>query len=199
MLQYLLHADTSALIYARSLVWPEFAYIIQILGESIVLWWALILLFLYFTGVKKGDTRYRVWALEIFFVIILTFILHSIINLGIPQWRISPQEVAWGIKPLIPHPLDNSFPSGHALFTAALLVGLWNSYKKWWAISLTILFWIATAAARVIGWVHYPGDILGGWFFWCLGALIALFVINTTPFRLYLFPWIIRVASWFKL
>lgn len=199
MIQYLLQADTSALIFARSLVWPEFAWIIQILSESVVLWWAIFLLFLWFTGVRKGDTRYRVWALEIFFVIILTFILHAIVNLGIPQWRVSPQLVAGGINPIIPHPIDNSFPSGHALFTIALLVGLWNSYKKWWAITFTILLGIITATARVIGWIHYPWDILGGWFFWFIGALIALFVINTPPFRLFIFPWIIRVASWFKL
>ena len=30
-------------------------------------------------------------------------------------------EISGAIAPLIPHPVDNSFPSGHALFTAALL------------------------------------------------------------------------------
>lgn len=172
---------------------------IQILGESVVLWIALFLLWLWLTGVAKKDNRYRVWALEIFFVIILTFIIHAVINLGFPQWRISPQLVAGGITPLIPHPIDNSFPSGHALFTMATLIGLWNSYRKRWAIGLTILFGLITAAARVIGGIHYPGDILGGWIFGAIGGYIALLLINTSLFRLSLFPGIIRIASWFRL
>ncbi len=199
MLQYLLSLDTNLLIWARSLVWPEFARMIQILGESVVLWIALFLLWLWLTGVAKKDNRYRVWALEIFFVIILTFIIHAVINLGFPQWRISPQLVAGGITPLIPHPIDNSFPSGHALFTMATLIGLWNSYRKRWAIGLTILFGLITAAARVIGGIHYPGDILGGWIFGAIGGYIALLLINTSLFRLSLFPGIIRIASWFRL
>ncbi len=199
MLHYLLQLDIDTLTWARSLVWIEFARAIQLLGESVVLWWALLLLFLWFRGVKLGDNRYKVWALEIFFVIILTFVLHFLVNLGIPQWRPSPQTVVWGIAPLIPHPIDNSFPSGHALFTVALLVGLWSSYKRWWAIAGTILFGLITASARVIGGVHYPGDILGGWLFGFIGGYIALFCINTTLFRLYIFPGIIRVASWLKL
>ncbi len=199
MLQYLLQLDTTFLIWARSLVWPEFARMIQILGESIVVWVAFLLLWLYFTGVMRKDNRYRIWALEIFFVIILTFIIHAVINLGFPQWRISPQLVAGGITPLIPHPIDNSFPSGHALFTMAALIGLWNSYRKRWAIGLTILFGLITAAARVIGGVHYPGDILGGWIFGAIGGYIALLLINTSLFRLSLFPGIIRIASWFRL
>ena len=199
MLQYLLQLDTTFLIWVRSLVWPEFARMIQILGESIVVWVAFLLLWLYFTGVMRKDNRYRIWALEIFFVIILTFIIHAVINLGFPQWRISPQLVAGGITPLIPHPIDNSFPSGHALFTMAALIGLWNSYRKRWAIGLTILFGLITAAARVIGGVHYPGDILGGWIFGAIGGYIALLLINTSLFRLSLFPGIIRIASWFRL
>ncbi len=199
MIAYLLQSDTNLLIWARWLMWPDYAQLIQILGESVVLWVAFLLLTLWFMGVAKKDTRYRIWALEIFFVIILTFIIHVIINLGIPQWRISPQLVAGGITPLIPHPIDNSFPSGHALFAMATLFGLWNSYRKRWIIGITIFFGLITAIARVIGGVHYPGDILGGWVFWAIGAYIALFIIDTTLFRLYLFPGIVRIASWFRL
>lgn len=199
MLHTLLQLDVSLLIWARSLVWPESARFIQILAESVVLWVAILLLWLWFTGVARRDTRYRIWALEIFSVIILTFVIHAMINLGIPQWRVSPQEVAGGISALIPHPLDNSFPSGHALFTIATLIGLWNSYRKWWIIGLTIIFGILTAAARVIWGIHYPGDILGGWIFWAIGGYIALLLIDTSLFRLYLFPGIVKVASWFRL
>lgn len=94
MLETLLQADTSALIWARGLVDPSFARLVEICGELIVIWVAVFLLFLWFTGVIRKDNRYRIWALEIFFIIILTFVVHAIVNLGIPQWRVSPQEVA---------------------------------------------------------------------------------------------------------
>ncbi|MDD2694172.1 MAG: phosphatase PAP2 family protein [Candidatus Gracilibacteria bacterium] len=199
MLQSLLQADTSALLWTRGLVDPSYAHIIQIIGESIVLWGAFVLLFIWLTGVAKKNNQYRTWALEIFFIIILTFIVHAIINLGVPQWRMSPQEVAGGFKPLIPHPIDNSFPSGHALFTASLLVGLWNFYRKWWIIGITIAIGLLTASARVIGGVHYPGDILGGWFFGIIGGCIALYAIRTSIFQVHIFPRIIRMMKWIRL
>lgn len=91
--------------------------------------------------------------------------LYSIINFGLPQWRPSPIEVAGGIKPLIPHPIDNSFPSGHALFSAALFVGIWKYFRKKYLLLMVVIIAITTTSARVIGGVHYPGDILGGFFF----------------------------------
>lgn len=95
----------------------------------------------------------------------MTFIVYLIINAFVPQWRPSPQEIAGSIAPLIPHPLDNSFPSGHALFTAALFMGLIRFYKNKSLILITIVIGLITVSARVIGGVHYPGDILGGFFF----------------------------------
>lgn len=122
MFTLLQNADVSALIWARSLVSPEYTSLIRILGEMIVLWGAGILLFLWFRGLIQKDIKPKQMALEIFFTIVLTFIFYGIINFGVPQWRKSPQEVVGGIKALIAHPIDNSFPSGHALFTAALIV-----------------------------------------------------------------------------
>jgi membrane-associated phospholipid phosphatase len=73
-------------------------------------------------GVYRKDNSYKQKSLAIFFTIISIFIVYAIINLGIPQWRPGATEaVRGGIAPLIPHPIDNSFPSGHALFTGALL------------------------------------------------------------------------------
>ncbi|MBP6981766.1 phosphatase PAP2 family protein, partial [Candidatus Gracilibacteria bacterium] len=140
MLETLLSLDTSALLWARTLVGVEYAKYVQISGELIVILAAIILIGLWLKGVQKKDNRYKIWALEITFTIGLTFIFYSIINLGLPQdWRESPQVVANGIKPLIPHPVDNSFPSGHALFTAALLVGIIRFFRNKYLIGLTII------------------------------------------------------------
>ncbi|MBP6981322.1 phosphatase PAP2 family protein, partial [Candidatus Gracilibacteria bacterium] len=126
---------------------------------------------------------------------------YSIINLGLPQdWRESPQVVANGIKPLIPHPVDNSFPSGHALFTAALLVGIIRFFRNKYLIGLTIIIGCITVSARVIGGVHYPVDIIGGIIVGGIGAyMMTILVENTQFFRRYIFAALIKIASWIKL
>ncbi len=52
------------------------------------------------------------------------------INLALPKWRPGATEMAGAIAPLIPHPIDNSFPSGHALFTGALLAALYHYFPR---------------------------------------------------------------------
>jgi len=66
---------------------------------------------------------------------------------------------------------DFSFPSGHATFFMALGVAIFLCHKKagyYFIISALII-----GIARIIVGVHFPVDILGGFF---LGAVIAYFV-----------------------
>jgi undecaprenyl-diphosphatase len=122
-----------------------------------------------------------------------------VINFGIDTWRPSPQNVVWGLAPLIPHPLDNSFPSWHALFTAAFLIGCMRFFRNRWIVSFTILWGLLTAMARVTWGVHYPGDIIWGWIFGGLGAVILASIVNTSFFRVHIFAHIVRLASFFRL
>ena len=124
MIQTLLDLDTSLLLSARSLISEQYIGLLRISAEMIVVYGALILIGLWLYGVWMKNNLYKISALQIFFTIILTFLIYTVLNFGIPQWRPNPQAISGAIAPLIPHPLDNSFPSGHALFTAALLVGL---------------------------------------------------------------------------
>ena len=150
MLQYILSLDTSLFLSAQSLVTPEYATIIHILGESIVVAGGIFLIILWLIGVQKHDNEYKKNALRIFVGIIGVFVLYSIINLGMPQWRPGAMELS-GATALIPHPTDNSFPSGHALFSAALIVGIWRYFYKCWLIILFILLTLITTVSRVIG------------------------------------------------
>jgi membrane-associated phospholipid phosphatase len=150
MLQYLLTLDTSLFLSAQSLVHPEYATIIHILGEAVVVAGGIFLIALWLMGVKSHDNEYKKNALRIFAGIVGVFVIYSIINLGIPPWRPGAMELS-GAKALIPHPTDNSFPSGHALFSAALLVGLWNFYRKSWLLITFAFITIITTSARVIG------------------------------------------------
>jgi hypothetical protein len=94
MLQYFLSLDESLLISARRLIGPEYAILIKILGESIVIFVALMLISLWIYGIKIKNREYKARSLRIFMTIILVFIIYGIINLGLPQWRPSPDEVA---------------------------------------------------------------------------------------------------------
>ncbi len=199
MIQTLLDLDRDSLIWARGLVGPEYAQIIQITGEIIVLWWALLLVGLWLYGVYRKENSYKIHALEIFSIIIITFLLYTLINFGIEKWRPSPGEVVWTIAPLIPHPLDNSFPSGHSLFMTALFIGIFFRFRNWWIIAITLIIGLMTVSARVIGGVHYPWDILGGWIFGSLGGYIGVLLIKKSLFQKHIFPFIIRLAHWFKL
>ncbi|GAA4494507.1 hypothetical protein GCM10023172_04770 [Hymenobacter ginsengisoli] len=57
-----------------------------------------------------------------------------------------------------------SFPSGHAMDTAALATALFfvlPRHRRWWA--LAPLFALSVGMARMYLGVHYPSDVLAGW------------------------------------
>lgn len=199
MFTYLLSLDTSLLIQARGLIGHEYSHLVQILGESIVVWWALFLLALWIYGKIKNDTTYKIKALQIFFTIIFVFGLYAIINFFLPQWRPSPQTVVGGIIPLIPHPLDNSFPSGHALFSGALIFGIWKYFRKTSLLIVMNIFAILTLSMRVIGGVHYPGDIVAGLVIWVIGWYLFIPIIEWWFMRRYVYAFFVKVASFLRL
>ena len=62
-----------------------------------------------------------------------------------------------GITPLIPHVIDNTFPSDHMLLAAAV-ASLAFAYNR----TLGLVLWVgalAVGAARVAALLHYPVDI----------------------------------------
>ena len=196
-LKTLLDLDLSTLESARELVDPKYAHAIQISWELVVFYGAFLLVGLWLYWVYQKNNDYKKKALSIFFTIMAVFILYALINLGIPQWRPGAMEAVHGIAPLIPHPIDNSFPSGHALFTWALLVALYRYFRHTSIIWVTAIIGVITLVSRVVGWVHYPGDILGGLFFGIIGGLIVVplvqYIVTKTA------PIFIKIASWIGL
>lgn len=197
LLQSLLDLDLELLQSARNLVTPEYATLIQLLWEAIVITGAIFLIALWLYGAYVKDHKYKRIALSIFYTIIFVFLIYAIVNLGIPKWRLWAMEIPGAIAPLIPHPIDNSFPSGHALFTGALMVWMCRYFYRNYLLALFIIVWFITLSCRVIGWVHYPWDILGwlilGSITWIIiKQIVDLAVIKTSPI-------FIKIASWFKL
>jgi membrane-associated phospholipid phosphatase len=60
-----------------------------------------------------------------------------------------------------------SFPSGHAMTSAAIGIGLtvalWNSRWRWWAFAASTAYVLFVGYTRLYLGVHYPTDILAGW------------------------------------
>ncbi len=65
------------------------------------------------------------------------------------------------------HESGFSFPSGHAMASAALglaiVVALWNSRWRWWCAGFAAFYILFVGFSRLYLGVHYPSDILAGW------------------------------------
>jgi undecaprenyl-diphosphatase len=65
------------------------------------------------------------------------------------------------------HESSYSFPSGHSMMSAALglalVVALWNSRWRWWAVGLAALYIPFIGLTRLYLGVHYPTDVVAGW------------------------------------
>jgi membrane-associated phospholipid phosphatase len=67
-------------------------------------------------------------------------------------------------------------------------------------VILFVFLALITTTARVMGGVHYPGDILGGFLFGGIGAiLLSHYIITSDIFERRVYPFFIRVAGWIKL
>ncbi len=95
---------------------------------------------------------------------ILAFFLKSLFAL--PR----PFDALAGVQSLFPE-TGYAFPSGHATFFMALAISVYLLHKK--AGFLFILFAVLIGIARIIGGVHFPLDILGGFIF---GGFISFFL-----------------------
>lgn len=198
-IQSILDFDKNLLISLQSIIPAKYSLITTIVAESIVIWVMILLVTVWLYGVYKKDNSYKTRSLQIFGLIISVFVIYTLINLCVPQWRQHPHEFLQNINinPLIPHPTDNSFPSGHALFSAATIVAVWSYAKYKTTIVITIILAILTVCARVLGGVHYPGDIIGGLFFGGIGALFFRSYIEKIV--AFCSPFILKIAAFFKL
>ena len=81
MIQYFLDLDTQLLIYARSLIGPEYALLIQFLGEIVVIWGVFVLVGTWLIGTKTRDDEKKRQSLRIFATIVMVFVIYGIVNL----------------------------------------------------------------------------------------------------------------------
>lgn len=198
MISQILQYDERLLISLQGIIAPEYATLLKLTSESIVIWCMIFLVATWLYGTIHKNNAYKVRSLHICAMILSVFLIYSIVYFFLPQWRPHPGEIlSHTIQPLIPHPLDNSFPSGHALFSSAFVVAMFVYTRQPVLIAITIVFALLTLCSRVLGGVHYPGDILGGIFFGMLGALllrpVSEWVVKQSS------PFLLKVAAFFRL
>ena len=88
-----------------------------------------------------------------------------LLNLLLKAIFIRPRPEEWT---RIVEETNYSFPSGHAMSSAALAFALiavtWRTRWRWPVVVLTVLYTVMIGITRLYLGVHYPTDIIGGWF-----------------------------------
>lgn len=145
---FFIHSYTSPLF-------TSFFAIITHLGDSIVVLViaALLSLFLMF---KKMYRKIFLIAFSIGGIVLGNAILKMIFQRNRPNlWQHIVEETNF------------SFPSGHAMLSAALTIILvilfWNSKFRWLAAGFSIAAMILVGLSRLYLGVHFPSDIIAGW------------------------------------
>ncbi len=124
----------------------------------------------------------------------LSGILALLINALIAQIWFRPRPfVAFSkgtFTQLVPHSMDASFPSDHASGSFGFATASWGRLPRWISIPFTVLA-VLVLFARVYVGVHYPTDVLAGFF---VGFLASRIVNKLSPFLIpvttFLMKWV---------
>ncbi|MFB6356927.1 MAG: phosphatase PAP2 family protein [bacterium] len=96
----------------------------------------------------------------------LTMGLLVAISISVLLRMIVPSErpfVIGGFEPLIPHESGRGFPSNHAISTAVFAGVFLYDGPRWLGGIFSVLA-IIVGSARVIAGLHFPVDVVSGWF-----------------------------------
>ena len=146
----------------------QFMIVITLYGREIFLPFVLLLIFIF--GDKSGRKTVIITGISILILIPLVSITKDYIE--------RPRPLVPGIGTLMSADTNYSFPSGHSTLIVAgsitpLILYKGNKYTKILPIVLVIDAGLVSFSRIYVG-VHYPFDVLGGFF---LGSGISLFII----------------------
>lgn len=127
------------------------------------------------------------------FSLIISIIIQQFVNIERPE-----QHLVNSANLLLNHIPNASFPSDHATVSFAFLTWLFLSwYKKIWYVFLP--FVILMNLSRIIGWIHWPLDIIVWSLIWILGSIFVFKISKKNKFVKKVNLWIIKLSSYIKL
>ena len=147
--------------------------------DSIVIGSVFLVLFIYYDG-KPGLLAVDKYTWRKLAVISLTGVIAwaGSVTLKAASQVPRPYE-ALDIMPLFRVGTLDSFPSGHAMFFAAVAVAVYHYHRNLGA--LFVLATVLIGLGRIMAGVHYPLDILAGIAFGGGGAIVMMWLVKRFP------------------
>ena len=140
-----------------------------VLGAKYLIW-VVCLIALWFMIKRSEEERKKVIILAI-----ITLPISYVVAKILGHFYYDPRPfVENNFVPLIPHAMDNGFPSDHTLFASAIASVIYASNKKW-GTGLFILA-LLVGISRVLAGVHHGVDIIG--------SLIITIAITVVVYRI---------------
>ncbi|WP_391207331.1 undecaprenyl-diphosphatase [Psychrobacillus sp. L4] len=145
-----------------------------------------IILYLWFVGNKQQGIEKRYTAIYAIFSSAIALVINAIIHLVYYHPR---PFVTHHVHQLVPHTVDSSFVSDHAVLVFAIA---WIFIMRNDRLKYPILIWaIVVGLSRIYVGVHYPADLIGSALLSCAtSGLVIYFSTKLEPivqvlFRLY--------------
>lgn len=152
-----MNLDSNILLFIQDVIrnpilTPFFVFITK-LGNAGMIWIVFSLILL----IPRKTRKIGIMG---FCALLLTLIINNVIIKNLVG-RIRPYEVIDGLIPLIPKPMEYSFPSGHSASSFAAASVFYRTLPKKYGIPAVILAFLISFSRLYVG-VHYPSDVLFG-------------------------------------
>ncbi|KPU27323.1 phosphatase [Caloranaerobacter sp. TR13] len=128
---------------------------------------------LYLCGVHRKDKRLRCIAISTFVITVINLFISYMI--GIFYYEPRP-FVNYKVNLLLPHAVDASFPSDHAIGTMSIALGITNHYRIYGRILILISFLVGVS--RIYVGHHFPMDVLGSYFIVLISNYVYMYVLQ---------------------